>query len=81
MCKMRFQKKVKALFDFADKMESQYQSLKSKIDQLPQAILAKAFRGELVGQEVKKYVREAGELGMVAEGEVKTFEVSKTSKV
>ena len=47
---------------------------------MPQAILAKAFRGELVGQEVKEYVREVEELGMVAEG-VKTFEVSKTSKV
>lgn len=48
---------------------------------MPQAILAKAFSGELVGQEVKEYVREAVELGMVAEGEMKTFEVSKTSKV
>ena len=45
-------KKVKALLNLADKIESQYQSLKAKIDQLPQAILAKAFRGELVGQEV-----------------------------
>lgn len=35
---------------------------------MPQAILAKAFRGELVEQEVKEYVREIGELGMVAEG-------------
>jgi hypothetical protein len=51
-----------------DKIESQYQSLKAKIDQLPQAVLAKAFRGELVGQEVKEYVREIEELGMVAEG-------------
>lgn len=54
----------------SDKIESQYQSLKAKIDQLPQAVLAKAFRGELVGQEVKEYVREVGELGMVAEHEV-----------
>lgn len=61
-------KRVDALFYLADKIESQYQSLKAKIDQLPQAILAKAFRGELVGEEVKKYVREVGELGMVAEG-------------
>lgn len=74
-------KRVDAFFGLADKIESQYQSLKAKIDQLPQAILAKAFRGELVGQEVKEYVREEGELGMVAELEVKTFEVSKTSKV
>ena len=65
--------RVDALFGLAYKIESQYQSLKAKIDQLPQSILAKAFRGELVGQEVKEYVREIGELGMVAEGEVKTF--------
>ncbi|MCH7413784.1 restriction endonuclease subunit S [Belliella sp. R4-6] len=39
---------VDALFSMADKIESQYDSLKAKIDQLPQAILAKAFRGELV---------------------------------
>jgi len=61
-------KKVSSLFNIADKIESKYQSLKTKIDQLPQAVLAKAFRGELVGQEVKEYIREVGELGMVAEG-------------
>ncbi|MCF1752348.1 restriction endonuclease subunit S [Mariniradius sediminis] len=60
--------RVDSLFNIADKIESQYQSLKAKIDQMPQAILAKAFRGELVRQEVKEYVREIGELGMVAEG-------------
>ena len=59
--------KVGSLFKIADKIESHYQSLKAKIDQLPQAVLAKAFRGELVGQEVKEYVREVEELGMVAE--------------
>ncbi len=61
-------KQVETLFEISDKIEFQYQSLKAKIEQLPQAVLAKAFRGELVGQEVKEYVREAGELGMVAEG-------------
>jgi len=60
--------RVEALGSLADKIESQYQSLKNKIDQLPKAVLAKAFRGELVEQEVKEYVREVGELGMVAEG-------------
>jgi type I restriction enzyme, S subunit len=58
---------VERLFFISERIEIQYQSLKAKIDQLPQAILAKAFRGELVGQEVKEYVREVGELGMVAE--------------
>lgn len=62
--------KVNSLFELADKIESQYQSLKVKIDQMPQAILAKAFRGELVGQEEKEYVREVEELGMVAEGNI-----------
>mgnify|MGYP005748033051 CR=1 FL=1 len=61
-------RQIENLFEIADKIESQYQSLKAKIDQLPQAVLSKAFRGELVGQEVKEYVREIGELGMVAEG-------------
>jgi type I restriction enzyme S subunit len=61
--------RVDALFGLTDKIESQYQSLKAKIEQLPQVVLAKAFRGELVGQEVKEYVREIGELGMVAEHE------------
>lgn len=60
-------KRVDELFAIADKIESQYQTLKAKFGQLPQAILAKAFRGELVGQEVKEYVGEAGEVGMVAE--------------
>ncbi len=43
--------KVKLLFSAADKIETQYQNLKEKIDQLPQAILAKAFKGELVAQD------------------------------
>lgn len=44
-------KRVESLFTSADKIEAQYQSLKEKIDQLPQAILAKAFKGELVAQD------------------------------
>jgi len=43
-------KRVEALFAKADAIETQYQSLKTKIDSLPQAILAKAFKGELVEQ-------------------------------
>jgi type I restriction enzyme S subunit len=42
--------RVESLFAKADKIETQYQTLKEKIGQLPQAILAKAFRGELVEQ-------------------------------
>lgn len=58
---------INSFLTISDKIESQYQSLKAKINQLPQAVLAKAFRGELVGQEVKEYVREVEELGMVAD--------------
>ncbi|AUC81797.1 restriction endonuclease subunit S [Lacinutrix sp. Bg11-31] len=43
-------KRVEHLFAKADAIEAQYQSLKIKIDSLPQAILAKAFKGELVEQ-------------------------------
>jgi type I restriction enzyme S subunit len=43
-------KHVEHLFAKADKIETQYQNLKTKIDSLPQAILAKAFKGELVEQ-------------------------------
>lgn len=42
--------KIESLFAKADKIEASYQKLKEKIEQLPQAILAKAFRGELVEQ-------------------------------
>lgn len=42
--------RVESLFAKADAIEAQYQSLKAKIDSLPQAILHKAFKGELVPQ-------------------------------
>lgn len=43
-------RRVESLFAKADAIEQQYQKLKEKVDALPQAILAKAFRGELVEQ-------------------------------
>ena len=43
-------KRIEHLFAKADAIEAQYQSLKTKIERLPQAILAKAFKGELVEQ-------------------------------
>lgn len=46
---------------------------KTKIDQLPQAIFAKAFRGELVDKEVKGYVVEERERLMAAELELKNL--------
>lgn len=44
-------RRVEALFAQAASLEAGYRSLKEKIDALPQAILAKAFRGELVEQD------------------------------
>lgn len=41
---------IESLFAKADTIEQQYQTLKQKIDTLPQAILHKAFKGELVPQ-------------------------------
>ncbi|MEQ8422676.1 MAG: restriction endonuclease subunit S [Arenibacter algicola] len=43
-------RRVESLFTKADAIEQQYQSLKTNIDTLPQAILHKAFKGELVEQ-------------------------------
>ncbi|OAB81848.1 restriction endonuclease subunit S [Cochleicola gelatinilyticus] len=43
-------RQVESLFSKADAIEQQYLSLKQKIDTLPQAILHKAFKGELVEQ-------------------------------
>jgi len=40
-------RRVEALFSKADAIGAQYKKLKEQIDQLPQAILAKAFRGEV----------------------------------
>lgn len=42
--------KVESLFTKADAIEQQYKNLKTKIDTLPQAILQKAFKGELSDQ-------------------------------
>lgn len=44
-------KRVEKLFSFADKVEARYLKAKAQLDKLPQSILAKAFRGELVPQD------------------------------
>ena len=44
-------RRVEQLFAFADQLEAKVASAKSRIDQLTQSILAKAFRGELVPQD------------------------------
>lgn len=42
--------RVESLFAKADAIENQYNKLKEKVDVLPQALLHKAFKGELVEQ-------------------------------
>ena len=44
-------RRVEQLFAVADKIESRYNQAKAMLDKLPQSILAKAFRGELVPQD------------------------------
>jgi len=43
-------RRVESLFAKADAIEARYQTLKAKVDNLPQSILHKAFKGELVPQ-------------------------------
>ncbi len=43
--------RVERLFAIADKIESRYNKAKAQLDKLPQSLLAKAFRGELVAQD------------------------------
>ncbi|NEQ97704.1 MAG: hypothetical protein F6K30_13460 [Cyanothece sp. SIO2G6] len=44
-------KRVEKLFKLADQIEQRYHTAKAFVDKLPQAILAKAFQGELVPQD------------------------------
>jgi type I restriction enzyme, S subunit len=44
-------RKVEELFHFADSIEARYQKAKAWFDKLPQSILSKAFRGQLVPQD------------------------------
>lgn len=43
-------RRIESLFTKAEAIEQQYKSLKEKIDSLPQALLHKAFKGELTEQ-------------------------------
>ncbi len=49
------------LFAFADKPEACYKKAKEKIEKLPQSVLARAFRCELVPTEAELAEREGGE--------------------
>lgn len=44
-------RRVEGLFGVADRLEAQYAALRERIEALPGALLAKAFRGELVAQD------------------------------
>lgn len=44
-------RRVEALFKIGDQVEARYEKAKAYVDRLTQAILAKAFRGELVPQD------------------------------
>lgn len=61
--------RVESLLLVADRIEVSYKALRDKIDQLPQTILSKAFRGELASaeKEVAGYSEEIGKLGVAAE--------------
>jgi type I restriction enzyme, S subunit len=43
-------RRVETLFAKADRIEAQYKSARQQVDRLTPALLAKAFRGELVPQ-------------------------------
>lgn len=78
--------RIESLFAKADAIEKQYETLKQKIDTLPQAILHKAFKGELTEQldsdgdarELLKEIQElkttAGKTGKKVGKKVKTYE-------
>jgi type I restriction enzyme S subunit len=51
-------RRVKDLFALADKIEARYEAVKRQVERLPQSILAKAFRGELVSTEADLAERE-----------------------
>jgi type I restriction enzyme S subunit len=44
-------RRVESLFTYADRLEARYTAARAQIDKLTPAILAKAFRGELVPQD------------------------------
>ncbi len=43
-------RRVEELFTYADRIEARYQAARRRVEKLTPAVLAKAFRGELVPQ-------------------------------
>ena len=77
-------KRVEALFTKADSIQAAYDKLKQQIDNLPQAILAKAFKGELVAQlptdgDAKELLKEIAALRASLEKEKKSKKKKKVN--
>lgn len=51
-------RRVEGLFSLADRIEARFKTVQKQVDRLPQTILAKAFRGELVSTEAELAERE-----------------------
>ena len=76
--------RVENLFSKADIIEAAYDKLKQQIDSLPQAILAKAFKGELVAQlptdgDAKDLLKEIAALRASLEKEKKSKKKKKVN--
>jgi type I restriction enzyme S subunit len=78
--------RVESLFAKADAIEQQYKSLKEKIDNLPQALLHKAFKGELTDQldtdgDAKDLLKEIQNLKTASKKIVNSKLIPKKTKV
>lgn len=51
-------RRVESLFSLADRIEARFKTIQRQVDRLPQSILAKAFRGELVPTEAERAKRD-----------------------
>ncbi|GAA4800312.1 restriction endonuclease subunit S [Olivibacter ginsenosidimutans] len=79
-------RRVESLFAKADAIEARYLTLKAKIDSLPQSILHKAFKGELVPQlptdgDAKDLLAEIMALKKISKGGSKTDELPNEIKI
>lgn len=75
-------RRVESLFAKADTIEQQYKTLKVSIDTLPQAILHKAFKGELTEQldtdgDARELLKAIAELKNIKVSKPKTYKVPK----
>jgi type I restriction enzyme S subunit len=73
-------RQINKLFAFADKLEAHYNKAKEKIDKLPQSVLAKTFRGELVPQDPNDEPASKLLKRIIVEKEKRRAEIKKTKK-